>query len=437
MGNLTMKGTVIGMMLFSAACFGQVKDFESIRNKIINLGSLDAVKADTTDFRALKPLLKDVDIVMLGEQAHGEDMTYKAKVKLIQYLHKEMGFDLLLFEAGIYSCSKALEQMDEGENVRFALAHSLYPFWYGVKEFVLLSDYITETRKTESPLDVFGFDNQLTGKYSKQFFLSDLMKVLNSIDTSLTKSKDWEHLEESVSYLTSYRLKEFKKNDPASDTSYLNSLLTLMEAEATTEHLSFWKQTIKSLKVYLSDMGLDTDSRDKQMADNLIWIKEKYPNRKIICWGATSHFLYNAENMRFRSPVIAIAYGGYYKKHDFMGQYIKDKYGSKAYTIGFVTYGGVAGVYSKRKIKPAKEKSVAGLLANSEYDNLLLPLEGISFEGYASRPLSHFYSTNDISKVMDAVIFNREMHYPEFDYDFFRTVYPEKEQIKPESEDGE
>ena len=45
-----------------------------------------------TDLDMLKPLLQDKRIVFLGESSHGVAEFNLAKTRLIQFLHKEMGY---------------------------------------------------------------------------------------------------------------------------------------------------------------------------------------------------------------------------------------------------------------------------------------------------------------------------------------------------------
>ena len=57
-----------------------------------------------TDLDMLKPLLQDKRIVFLGESSHGV-AELLAKTRLIQFLHKEMGYNVLAFESGLSNTS--------------------------------------------------------------------------------------------------------------------------------------------------------------------------------------------------------------------------------------------------------------------------------------------------------------------------------------------
>ena len=60
------------------------------------------------DLEFLKPLLIDKRLVYLGENTHGAAEYSSSKVRLIQYLHQELGYDVIAFESGLGNASAAL-----------------------------------------------------------------------------------------------------------------------------------------------------------------------------------------------------------------------------------------------------------------------------------------------------------------------------------------
>lgn len=434
----TMKKYTLSTLLLclTIGLFAQTNiTFEEIEKRLISLNDVSPGNEDFTGFEDLKELLKDVDIVMLGEQSHGEATVYHTKIKLIKYLHQELGFDILAFESGVYDCQKAWELIQEGEDVRTCMGKSLFHVWSTTKELIPLSIYIDEQAKTDSPLQLMGFDSQFSGKLSSEFYIKDLTQFIKKTDASILNTEEWTDFENTLDLLFAYDFKELKKQKSKLDTTYINTLITRIQKDTKNAPASYWAQTLKSAKYCLSDIVLKTDFRDQQMADNLIWLREQYPNRKIICWGATSHFLYNSHEVRMQRPIVQLLGGKYYQKQPMMGHYIKEKYGSSVFTIGFTAHHGKYGFLTRRKtIKPAKENTLEVLLNQSKQDHFLLPLNGLKVAPYLSRPLGNMYMKNDIARVMDAVIFNREMEYPTLDRNFFLKIYPENKYIKPEPE---
>tara|TARA_R110001592_G_C13093628_1_gene743619 strand:+ start:67 stop:1368 length:1302 start_codon:yes stop_codon:yes gene_type:complete len=423
--------TILLFLTLNLTVFSQENLDSNKCSEFIDLGKVKESNEDFSTFEPLKSTLKDVEIVMLGEQSHGEGTAYETKIKLIKYLHQEMGFDLLVFESGIYSCNKAWENIKKGDDVRTSLANSIFYLWATTKQFKPLVKYIDENKNSEHPLIISGFDNQLTGRLSENNLVTDLKKFILNKDKSILDSKEWKNVETSLQYLLKYELKEYDKEQAVKDTTFINTLITKTNSNDSTSQ--FWHQVLKSTKYYISDTKLKTNFRDKQMAENLIWIKEQNPNKKIICWGATSHFLYNSSEIK----MIGFPYNvvdNYYGKQPMMGQYLKEKYKSKIFTIGFIAYQGEFGLTGKHKIKPAKENSLEYLIGKSGFENCFLNLNQCNSGKLISRPLANKYMKNSISNVMDGVIFNRNMERSRLDRNFFLKIFPENKWIKPEVE---
>lgn len=409
--------------------------FKQIEPDLINLGVVDEEHtAYDEEFSQLDSLFKGVDIVFLGEQSHGEATTYLTKIKLIKYLHQKLGFDLLLFESGFFDCHKANELIREGKDVRKTLAKSVFSIWSLVKEFKPLTDYIEQSNTTDNKLEILGFDNQFSGSLSQQYFIKDLTEYLKKVDSNLIHTKEWQHFVVNIEYVHQYNVKELKKNQPGLDTTYINALTRKIEEQSSTQVDEFWIYALKNAKYHLCDLAFRTYYRDWQMADNFAWIKNKYPNRKIICWGATSHFLYNAKEVRMRNIFIQMFAASFYQKHPTMGTYLQDKYGSSLLNIGFTAYEGVYGLGKPSTIKPPKKGTIEWLIGQSEHDNLLLPLKNLETKKYICRALGNYYMVNDFGRVMDAIIFNRKMEQPHFDRAFIKELYPKE---KKETDEGQ
>ena len=163
--------------LLCSAQSDSIKDL--VTKHLIDLGKVENGNENFSGFDTLKTILKDVEIVMLGEQTHGEATTIETKIKLIKYLHQEMGFDILAFESGFYDCQKTWNLIEQGWEVDSTLALGVYGLWSLMKEFKPLVEYIENQRESSNPLVVSGFDQSFTGKISKMNYLGDLEDVLD------------------------------------------------------------------------------------------------------------------------------------------------------------------------------------------------------------------------------------------------------------------
>ena len=417
----------IFLLFYWAIGIAQEQKPTQILSGIINLHEVGNNNQNFEGYESLKAILKDVEIVALGEQTHYDGTTTETKVKLIQYLHREMGFDILVYESGFYDCNKAWDQIQEGADIGVILGKSLPNTWAVTRQVDPLISYIATHAKSEYPLQVMGLDYQFSPITALENFIADLRKEIHITDPEILQTKEWEHLENTLNLSLQYDRKALKKRNVAGDTIYINSLISLFQDNAANP---FWMQVLENNKANLADQAFGKYTRDKKMAENLMWIKEQYPDKKIICWGATSHFLYKSESIKFKSPFVQIIVGNYYKKYPSMGNFIKEKYGDRFYTVGFTTFGGEIGFGSTGEIKSAKEGSIEYVLNQSPFDNAFLPLDQ-SFKNYFSRPLGHKYMKNDISDVMDAVIFNRKMTALELNKELYIQIYPESELANP------
>ena len=97
----------MALLFYSICATAQNVFHESLEDRYIDLGDVTNYDDELQDHAQLRALFQGKEIVMLGEQTHGEGTAFETKIKLIKYLHKELGFDLLLFESGFYSCAKA------------------------------------------------------------------------------------------------------------------------------------------------------------------------------------------------------------------------------------------------------------------------------------------------------------------------------------------
>jgi len=430
MNTLKITFTVI-LFVFSPLLFSQDDSNIDLTSKLTDLGEVTNNNEDFSSFEPLKEILNNVDIVMLGEQSHGEATTYETKIKLIKFLHQEMGFDILAFESGFYDCKKAWDEIKRGEDVRNSLGKSIFYLWSTVNEFKPLANYISQQESTKTPLIISGFDSQWTGKLSEENYIKDLKKYLLKINSPIVKTDAWKYLEQHLAKLASYEFsKNYKKEDAHKAIANIERIITYLNTLDKNDDSKFLIQSLISTKKYISDVNLKTDFRDKQMAENLIWLKEQNPGKKIICWGATSHFIYNSSEIQMKSPIVKLIAGNYYQKHQMMGDYLKTKYNNSLYVIGFTAYEGYYSLFGTKKIKTPKSNSVEYIIGQSNFTNCLLPLKDIEFTSKISRPLGNMYMKNDISNIMDAVIFNREMKKPHLDVEFFSEMYPENSYFK-------
>src|SRR6218665_1065654 len=106
--------------------------------------SIDSANDEINELKKLKKYIGDSRIVLLGEQTHGDGATFETKVKLVKYLHQQMGFTVLAFESNQYNVEIAWEDVLQNKSPMSALQRSTPPIWGEAKEMQPLFEYLIE-----------------------------------------------------------------------------------------------------------------------------------------------------------------------------------------------------------------------------------------------------------------------------------------------------
>ena len=97
-----------------------------LKENAVVVSNVEPSNEDYTDFALLKQSLQDITIVGLGEQSHYDGSTFKAKTRLVKFLHQQMGFCVIAFESGFYDCYKAWQEIQAGKTAIDAARKSIY-----------------------------------------------------------------------------------------------------------------------------------------------------------------------------------------------------------------------------------------------------------------------------------------------------------------------
>lgn len=403
---------------------------------------LDDSSDDFEDLERLKALIGNARIVQLGEQSHGDGSCFEAKVRLVKFLHQEMGFDVLAFESGLYDCWKADEDFlkqakrdpDEKEATPLQSAQNgVFGIWTGCGQLSPLWEYLDEHATDERRLELAGFDCQFTASASSEY-------VDNVIATAKKYKIDLEALNVDEGFLD--QLRQLANSEPfeGKKKKWLDTLdgliLAFDHARAPQSNdereLLMWRQLVRSLRAYANYSIPDAkdrageaanqslNARDAQMAENLIWLAEqRYSDRKIIVWAASFHIMRNASEIEVPSKVVD------YTDIVPMGHLVDNKFGNDVYTIGFTAGGGKAGTWFRPAVEldSPPEGTLEDLCIRAEIENGLIPLKRSAArnaerpvdlpkwltEKTFARPLGYSWMKASWNRHFDALIFQHEM----------------------------
>jgi erythromycin esterase len=406
--------------LYTTSCASEIENKKHIEDCLLEnthrLSSINPSDTNYSDLQFLKAKIKDADLVLLGEAGHLDGSSFEAKTRIIEFLNQEMGFGVLVFESGLYDCFKAWNLYDQGVKYDSAFNRGVFPVWSNSKQLDYLKTYIAKSLKTWHKIELAGFDIQLTGNVDPRKrgdeFISDLMTLFPDIiigeysmlvDIISNKNRYFRYVSKNDFDTVSRKIVEFQ----------LHSLINKLEKIwPKSNEQRFFLRYLKNIghdlyfKWNLDFNNLDAEianSRDREMANNLVWLKDSvYINKKLIVWGANSHLISNRRLLKQQDKMIS------------MGSYIKNYYGQRCYIIGISSFDGLLGSISsgeKYRVPTASNKSIEYLLNLSGIKYGFLDKSAFDCMGdiFIARFLGYSNFSAKWNEMLDAMLFIDEM----------------------------
>ncbi|MDW9382586.1 erythromycin esterase family protein [Chryseobacterium sp. JV558] len=333
--------SVIAVLILNKIVFKNIpeKETEELLSDIQRykhpIKSISMEYPDNSDLKVLDSVLKDNRIVMLGENIHYDGATMQAKSRLIKYLHENLGYNVVLYEAGQYDTWIMNEEM-KNHSLKVPSASiaglGLFDFWWDNRENQPLISYYQKTKTSAHPIELGGFDIQFSGieLYDKRSkFLKDFLSK-NSIDL-----KPFPLLNKNLNQISNFMYKGFaskiltgnQKKDFLNEITRLEQMVSKLEKTSENRIYTRYLHDMRNYfnKTWKYDAG-STQSmqfRDSLMAKNLIYqIDSVYQGQKIIVWCSNLHTFASRYN----------------KDYLPLGAYIKSKYGKTSYMVDFSSY---------------------------------------------------------------------------------------------------
>lgn len=281
-----------------------------------------------------KEHLKGVEVLALGENTHGLGAVFSAKAELVQFLHEELDFDMVLFESGYGDAALAWEQRNTLSSEEFVRAFSSN-FYYQSEEVAALLEY---AKSKNGDLVLQGFDCQP----QQNFLTHQMAEVIEHVDPEFADSVAFEmgsfnqlyqyennadtvafyaQRDRFISFLSRYRDVLATSQEALLEAGVSQNVLNILEQ--TTQ---FFTDTYSKMEMgEMMGWPAYANLRDRAMLAKVKWFKEQHPNSKIIVWAQNSHI----ENQSKPGQSV-----------NWMGHGLKEYFGTKYYSVGTVVYSG-------------------------------------------------------------------------------------------------
>lgn len=300
------------------------------------------------DLEMLKPLLHDKRIVFLGESSHGVAQFNLAKTRLIQFLHQDMGYNVLAFESGMGNVMNAQGQIDKQAALQ-TMKDAIFGVWW-TKETLPLFDYAKSTQATEQPLVLTGFDIQQQGAFTNGDWLQNpkLAQQFNEAEKQLAEwssgkdLKGYQKVKATIIDVYKQVKSEIQIKEKELQAAYPKEphIVKLMDRtladriRLADEYIELTIQSNIDIEQNNIESFLQTmEWRDQAMMENLLWLAEEvYPTEKFIVWAHNDHI------RKAQSDVMGSPY-----PVKLMGERLPDIYKKYSYVLGlYMTSGETA-----------------------------------------------------------------------------------------------
>ncbi len=334
---------------------------------------------DYSDLEFLKTTIGDKRIVCLGESGHGVREFSEAKVRLIQFLHQEMDFGVIIFESSLYDCYRANARIGTAEPIE-SMQASIHGVWQ-TEALLTLFEYLKEVRSSDSPLQLAGLqlsESALRPGEPQSDFLHDLIDPVDSTYADAVKTFD-----EVV--MTKLRLNVLNRRHWAETQGdaykeYYNQLVTFIETNrAAMEAASSLADVVIAERLAYSMAARITlilaagnelmEIPETTNADNIAALYEEiFPGQKVIVWAHNLH-------LRYDQPAVVSA-----QQPDSrtLGWWLAQSYGTVSYNIGLYMYRGEAASNfgSTYDIAPASPGSLESIFYKARLKHLFVDMLG-------------------------------------------------------------
>jgi erythromycin esterase len=348
--------TIAAISLKVNKCYSQTIDTSNsqtiidwLKKTSIPLQSVNAHDG-LNDLLPLKEILKNVSTVGLGEATHGTSEFFLFKHKMIEFLVKELDFRCFTIESSFSACQNINDYVRYGRgDLAISLASQGYSPWdtWEMTDLIKWMRAYNSSVADNKKVQFLGVDinYNAVGRAKVKAYFRKYAQSLAKLSDSIFRVCDgqdekWPFVDSKDSVL--YKAVPVLQHIIDRMKAQKEALVHASSAELFEQNLKLLQEAKNGAEVN-SQRNSGGNLRDKYMADNIEYVRNKISdNGKIIFWAHNDHIEFDPADSA-------------------TGSYLKNKYGSAYYAVGFTFHEGsylgrdsvATNVFGPRKELPA------------------------------------------------------------------------------------
>ena len=362
LATILAAGISLGHVAYPSSVQAQERE-QWLREHAVVVRTIDASDEDFTDLEPLVDAIADARVVQLGESSHGAGATFKAKVRLIKFLHQQMGFDVLVWESGMYDVSNVNGDLRAGNDPAEA-RRGVFSIWSDTEEVAPLFEYAQGSHAGPRPLEMAGFDMQFSGSSSDRF-IEEMQAFFGAVQDPALRDRLLS-LAEAVATASGRVTSSGDGPTPDDLDRFLATTDELLQLVGAQNHAlvvahgqpqtDYFARTLGNFRAngrhvygyvapglpkegpeWMANTNASWNRRDARNADNLLWLlNEHYRGRKLIVWAHNGPIM----NAYYESDWSALSHAPQEGGMRPTGVFLAEAIGDEVYTIGFTAYAG-------------------------------------------------------------------------------------------------
>ena len=299
---------------------------------------------ESTSFEQIKNAVKDRRIVILGEAGHADGRTFEIKSKLIEYLNANNEYDVVLEGMGFLDgavLQGVLPPLCIDSNY-LDVANAWNPLWSQTKEASSLVEAMCSGKVRYWGMDC---NPSLSDYFLIPYLLASSPNVSSVLGGNAFDSLMAIH-DRMMGMDTTLMHNELDYFD-----SKMNQAQKALEEETDLEKKAILDMAIDNALAFSGQVRLgftDWDAqneginiRDRQMAENVIWYLNHFPERKVIIWTANFHGAKQINQIKYgKEPDPEL-----YNKYVLLGEHLEKTFPKQVYSLAFTSGGGTEGYF--------------------------------------------------------------------------------------------